>query len=307
MCISDSIWACVTPKRIVAYIFLFLFPYGIFQHIVYNEHFNLLPDVNNQVWIGSGTKHQAGSVGLLLFEAALAILYPHRNFNLVKKQDWYYKIMLLFGVYLVVFSGARTYLMSLAVVIILFAVNYNRFRALLSTILAVFSIISVYSLEKLSDYNFEDDSAIAELAHADQFDRYGVTSGRSWLWEYHCNLFVESDYFLGVGKDPVNFRVNDILEDGTKAKAASESYWTAILAKYGILAIGIYFIPFTLFYVSVKRKNTMAMIVIFSIILSTTLGSGLVSPIGSGISILYISLFFYVLNIYDKQKNIERI
>ena len=205
------------------------------------------------------------------------------------------KDIFFFGLsfYLVFFSTSRSIFMCMGGVLLLFLINWKRIRPRTTVTVATMLIVSVYILENLSTYAdvLVKNELIGQFLHAEDFDRYGVTSGRSWLWTYHLMVFFSNIPFGG-GRESVDFFVGDWIGAlGEEAHAGSESFYTGILACYGLIGVILIILHISLFLRAIKAKNVIGACIIFACIYATVTGVGLVS-LYDEYSIMLFLLYF---------------
>lgn len=197
---------------------------------------HLIPSAVNNFRVNIGTpnftKHFSGDMGLLNAIAGFFI------YTYTKKKK--YLVVSFFSIYVLFFSGARAALITFLCCIILFLINRRKVNTKLSFSMMILFVALFYLSNTIVEYLVllvPVDSFLGELLKLQLYDtHYGITSSRDFLWAYHLKLF-SSDVLLGVDSSFVRFSIGDRLADGTIASAGSESYYTAMLAQYGLLGL----------------------------------------------------------------------
>lgn len=252
-------------------------------------------DLTINLFGGHTTKHGTAIVGYLLFVISGYNLYRH---SLNKKINL---LCFFLSIYITFFSGSRSCLLALVATLLFYLINLNRVGIFKSVLFLTLVIILSFYLESFKYYTsfIREDSLIGKIIKIENFAQYGVTSGRAWLWNYHWDKFVESDY-IGSGREFVDFGVGDYVPDTNKiAPAGSESTYTSYLACYGILGIVLLVIFFSLFYQALRRNNKMGACIMFCAIYNTMLGCNFTdpsTPITFLVYLLYFSSFKPITN-----------
>jgi len=230
---------------------------------------------------GLSTKHGTAIAGVLLLLPSLCYLFERYKGLRVEYSTKKLLLLLAFSLYIIVFSSSRSVTLAVIALFIYFYVNRKQFREKLSILLFVAFNLSVFFLEYVGDYitYINEIPWLADFIHTDNFDQYGVTSGRSWLWGVHMHTFFSSPWLMGGGRAFTDFDVNDWIPWlGVQAKAGSESVYTGYLACYGLVGLGIIFIQIGLFLQAVRRKAMLASAIMFFMVYNTTMGESLVTP-----------------------------
>lgn len=306
VCISSlSERVFILPELIYKYFLFVIIPTSIINWAMGNP-VSWIPNSNMSMNIyGMGTKHGTAIVGYALFLASSSNLYYKNKINLSYKAMKVDLFFWLLSFYLVFFSTSRSVFMCQLGVCLLFFINIHRMRKQTSIVVSALLIVSVFFLEYLSDFvpYLSKNELISSFIHTDNFEQYGVTSGRSWLWGYHLSEFANSKWFLGGGREVVDFSVGDwVASLGMEAKAGGESYYTGVLACYGLMGIVLMLVHVVLFLYAVKRNNVVGMCVIFAAVYVTTTGVDLVSA-RSTFSIMLLAFYFSsfkLTNLYAK-------
>ena len=229
---------------------------------------DILPEEVNQWRVNIGpfgtTVHFTGELGALLL-VTCGLMWKRVRRPL-------YLIGIVIGMYLTVFSGARTAYLAVLVYGFLCLVNRSRIRPLGSTIAVILVIGLSYGAEVISDILPTATGVIGELVHLN--NKGDITSARSWLWRYHMSA-LESAPFMGVGFEPLRFSLGDIV-DGKRAKGTSESFYTAMLAAYGLPGLLFPMFHCLLFVAAVRRRQrhliALAGLVLVSTVANATYG-----------------------------------
>lgn len=229
------------PRDFNVVFWTILFPSALFQSFVVGTvkgEPGLLPFVGSDWKVVLESVHYTGQMGLFLFLANLLGVSNERKPITFKKIRFFNLISAFLGVYFVVFSGSRSSILALVVVIGLLPLTSKMHRCspLFLTLVAVFVTVSpflfVHKLDGVILPGF-----LGELLKLTprQHKYYGVMSGRSWLWRYHWNLF-KNNFWTGVEASLVDFKTKEVIM-GQIAKAGSESFFTRVLARDGIWAV----------------------------------------------------------------------
>jgi len=137
---------------------------------------------------------------------------------------------------LLLLAKARSELMSILIFGFIYYSNLLFFRhhflsrlfvLLFVVILVIFTPAIITELKTLFD-----DSVISESLKISSRFTDDSTSGRSWLWNYHLDLFNKSPVF-GVGLESVSFAKGDVINN-VIAPAGSESGVTQFIAGFGL-------------------------------------------------------------------------
>ena len=279
------------PLRIAYYwFFLILIPYSLYAFTSIEGVF-YLPNENWQVdFFGiNNTKHLMGLAGSTLVWTSV---FSIKDSSSKRNQTKYYDIVLgLLGVYMLIGSTARSYILPFFVITIYLFIFRHGIKRWIAYIYFTTAIMSTYLLESLSSYSLKGYAIFDKLAKTDNFELHGVTSGRAWLWALHLKWFQDSNY-LGKGES-ASFSQGEYVNNQI-AKAASESVYTGLLAIYGIVGIAVIIIHLSLFVFAVKRNNLLGSALIFFMIYVSVLGDFLMEssvPLTLFLFILYIRSF----------------
>ena len=278
-----------TGNIVYKYFLYVILPLSIINLFLYNN-ITYLPFDTGQVNIvgGNSTKHATATIGTILFVGA--------GYNILKFKRCISKIDIIYlvvSIYLVVFSGSRSCLLALLTTLVIYIINYKKFRKLITSIFFCVMLLSVFFMEYIKEYVYVvNNDFILDLIHADDFKQYGVTSGRAWLWNYHWNSFVHSPFLLGDGRSATDFIMNQYIPSlGIKAPAASESPYTGMLACYGLLSFFPFFILIYLTLIAIIKNNLLATCIIFICIYNTLMGVYLTSVMHADAILMFILYF----------------
>lgn len=190
--------------------------------------FSLIPFQGESWRVVIESVHFTGILGAISFFASLV--------GLRREGSYKYLIYLLISGYLVVFSGSRSSLAAILVVVVIFSSKYfqklitNSYLFSLGFI--IFSMSSLYISSFVLSGVAYSGGFIADLLKLSSGD---ITAGRFLTWSYHLDLFFDN-YILGV---PASL-VQEPSYFDPKLAASNESYYTRILARYGIFSILFY-------------------------------------------------------------------
>lgn len=279
------------PLRIAYYwFFLILIPYSLYAFTSIEGVF-YLPNENWQVdFFGiNNTKHLMGLAGSTLVWTSV---FSIKDSSSKRNQTKYYDIVLgLLGVYMLIGSTARSYILPFFVITIYLFIFRHGIKRWIAYIYFTTAIMSTYLLESLSSYSLKGYAIFDKLAKTDNFKLHGVTSGRAWLWALHLKWFQSSNY-IGKGSS-ATFNTGDTV-DNQIAKAASESVYTGLLAIYGFMGIVVIIAHISLFVFAVKKNNLLGSALIFFMIYVSALGDFLMessAPLTMLLFILYVRSF----------------
>lgn len=259
-----------------------------------------VPSISNNFGINIGppnfTKHFTGDLGLVSTLSSYFLYKSRKN-----------KIFIFTGVfscYLLLFSGSRTAIVCGIAIILLILVNQAKIRSNLSIIILLVFIIQFYLIDYAIGYVtplISTDSMIGSLFKLENAsNQYGITSNRNFLWSYHLDLFL-TDPILGSHSDLIRFRVGDILKDGTIATAGSESYYTAMLAQYGILGLTFPFLHLFLFGKALKQRRLYSILWCTVFILGNVYNSSFNNIYGALNPVIYFLIFGNVTTLSKSQ------
>ncbi len=208
-----------------------------------NPAFSLIPFRGDNWRVVIQSIHFTGVLGAITFFASLVRLKEGGSRR--------YLISAIFSVYLVVFSGSRSSLAAIIVVLVIFSFDTAKSLISQSYTFSFFSVIlsmwSLYIISILISGVSYSGGFIADLLKLSSED---VTAGRLLTWSYHWDLFV-NNYSIGV---PASL-VQEPSYFDPKLAASNESYYTRILARYGVWSIVFYATFVYLGLVSSFKKN----------------------------------------------------
>jgi hypothetical protein len=279
--------------QVVFVIYLLIFIPQFFYEYVVHDGYNLryFPDTtswNLNVIASKATKHGTSALGFLLLSTSVFYLFARNKSKI-------YLIFFLLSLYFIIFSGSRGGLIALFSAGAIYYVNKNEIRRLTTILLLILSIAFVYSVENYQ-YFFSsvDNTIISEYLKTDSFEEGSVSAGRNWLWNYHIQEFVESNY-LGGGREAVDFFVGDYV-GGEIAKAGSESPFTGLLACYGIIGILMIGLYLGMFIYALNRKNIYGVFITTIALMQTVATGSNYFSFMSYDSVLFFHLYFFSFN-----------
>lgn len=286
------------PKYLYVFFVCSVLP-SSFYHMIIDGNVTWIPS-NGVINIfgGVSTKHGTAIAGVLLLLPSLCYLFERHKGLIVEYSTKKLLLLLTLSLYLVVFSSSRSVTLAVGALGIYLYVNRKHFKKKLSILLFVIFNLSVFLMEYISDYitYINEIPWLAEFVHTDDFEQYGVTSGRAWLWGVHMHSFITSPFLMGGGRAETDFFVGDWLPWlGVQAQAGSESVYTGYLACYGLVGVGLILIQLRLFLIAVKKEAVLASAIMFFMIYNTTMGMSLVTSYDY-VGILCYFLYFMYLN-----------
>lgn len=212
-----------------------------------------------------------------------------------KKRSFPDILMIIFGSYLVVFAQSRTTLLAIIISVILgliFQIKNKVFVFFLS----LFFILSIYVFTPIIQQNpallggLGNSSFTRTFLKIDNTERSsGISSGREWLWRYHISLFNQF-IWTGAPRNLLDFKSGDLI-NGEIATAGSESFFTYVLARYGIWGTSYYIFFLMLLWKSINSgEQEFYLLMIYSIISCAGI-SLLGNPYGSHNIAVYLYIF----------------
>jgi hypothetical protein len=277
--------------QVVFMIYLLIFiPQFFYEYIVHGgDNLRYIPD--NIEWklnvmTSDSTKHGTCALGFLLLSVSVFYLFIEKKKNISI-------LFFLLSLYFIIFSGSRGGLIALLNAVSIYYVNRRKVKKYVTILLLILSILVVYSIESFMLFfpNIES-SIVSEYLKVDNLEKQeGISAGRMWLWNYHIQEFVKSNY-LGGGREVVDFFGGDYV-NGEFAQAGSESPFTRLLACYGIIGILLICIYLGMFIYALNRKNIYG-VFITAIAIIQTIGTGInYFNFTSYYSILFFHLYFF--------------
>jgi hypothetical protein len=245
----------------------------------------LLPDLSDpliRVNIGpyGSTSHYSGLLGVLVVSAALM--------RLRRRLTPLDLAMLSLGAYLTIASRARVALLTMVCIGVLVTINWRRFHRLLSFIVVIGFTTSVYATALLEAGLVSSDNAVT------QFFRIGseeadFSNGRAWLWAYHLSYFADAP-LTGAGLDAIDLTIGERLGTGEVVQAGSESFYTAMLAAFGIAGLMFPLLHLALLVVALARRDLTLTVLAAIVLVQTTAASGFGVLYGLGQSVVLMWL-----------------
>lgn len=171
------------------------------------------------------------------------VLHSILTFGLNKKNFF----MVLLMSYMAAFSGSRAVyigvILSLCVIVYyVYFKNKKNYFIYFNFLILFFGIIIIFSSETLllNLGLIVNNEIIASFTKSQISD---PTAGRAGLWLLHISTFIS--YPFGGGSNYLkNFNVGDLLDSGQVLAASSESFFTYLIAVYGVWSLiifGFYF------------------------------------------------------------------
>lgn len=285
-------------KPMYLYIFFGVFILGSsLIHFVMGDNVTWIPYDGMINIFGVGTKHGTAIAGAILLLPTTAYLYERYKGLPVEYSLRTLIMLFVLSVYLVFFSSSRSVTLAVIMFCLYLCINREHFRKKLSICFFCVCNASVFFMEYVADYidYINDIPLLAEFVHTDNFEQYGVTSGRAWLWGVHMHSFITSPFLMGGGRAETDFFVGDWLPWlGVQAQAGSESVYTGYLACYGLVGVGLILIQLRLFLIAVKKEAVFASAIMFFMIYNTTMGLSLVTSYDYGGILCYFLYFMYL-------------
>lgn len=230
--------------------------------------------------------HLTGALASLTLLAYLEGLHK-------KNVSFYFIIFAL--LYFVIFSGSRALIFSLGLTILSILISKilkERLKHAWLPLL-VMSIFFIY----LSPFIGELINAFAfpvVMAGLLKIDNPDITSGREWLWGYHLSLFFDRPF--GNGSEILREMVVGDSINGETISASSESFFTYILAVYGVFSIPLFLL---LPYLFIKLGNIDGINIsalVFFAVLATVASSVFGGAYGMNLVLLYGVMSIFIKN-----------
>lgn len=278
-----------SSEIIYKYFLYVIVPLGLFNLRLYNNVYYLPFTTGRVNIIGNiATKHDTAIIGTMLFVGAAYNILRTKKYMINKNI-----IFLLIGCYLVAFSGSRSCLLALIATVFLYIINKYRYKKYITILYFFIMISSVFFMEYVKDYTYLiQNDFILDLIGAENFKNHGVTTGRSWLWDYHWDSFINSSYLLGAGRTATDFTLGDYIPLlRIKAPAACESPYTGMLACNGIFGIFQLSILVFLSCIAIKKEKLLATCIIFLCIYNATMGVDFTNVLQAYPILLYLLYF----------------
>jgi hypothetical protein len=202
---------------------------------------------------------------------------------LVLRQPANFLALIIYG-YLLVFSGARS--VGLGVVCGVLIIGIGRFKLRFLPHICYFfvsvGLIVVYGADLVAMLLPQTDELGGNLLKSGNAD---ITSGRLWLWGYHLSLFKAN--IFGAGSDSLRgLVVGELASDGEVVGAVAESFYTYLLAVYGIFAIPIFALHLRVLHGVAKAGDILKSAVLVMAIISTAASSIFGGAYGAAIALL---------------------
>ncbi|MEZ4860950.1 MAG: O-antigen ligase family protein [Caldilineaceae bacterium] len=215
--LNTTIYAIVLPGAIIYHRFLGLFA---------NFEFDLLPFMGSDWRVLIRSHHHSAMVGCYLFLVNI-LLYRSKNHQCLRCLG-----LMALGLYFVIFSGSRAVLLAVALLSAVIVLRkLPRWLFLVVPIITVTSLYIVLATPMIN--NFRVGGLTGIMLKLDP-SNYDPSAGRAWLWQYHLDLFMHHPW-IG-SPEAESFRFGDII-DGQRVIASTESFFTFVLARYGIPGI----------------------------------------------------------------------
>lgn len=232
--------------------------------------------------------------GTALLGLCIGLVSAYQIFFCDRKEKKHY-LFLLLALYFVIFAGSRsTYISAIYLLLTILIYKYYPKEYLLYAVLFAF-IVSTFMSESLAKNlnSSSNNDVYNSLLKTDNINKkYGVTSGRSWLWTYHINKFIKSNGY-GVGKNGFQLTLRKKTDTGEIAHAASESPSTELLARYGFLGICLNLFFIYMFVCAVQEGNKLGTLIMGANITQFVGGGGHYMYLPSVFFLLMITLFFF--------------
>jgi hypothetical protein len=189
---------------------------------------------------------------------------------LVLRQSANYLVLFIYG-YLLFFSGARSVGVGVACAVLIIVIGRFSLRFLpqICYVFVAFGLVVVYGADLLATFLPHTGELGSELLKSGGAD---ITSGRLWLWGYHLSLFKAN--LFGAGSESLRgLIVGELAADGEVVSAAGESFYTYLLAVYGIFAIPIFALHLRVLHKLAKAGELLKSAVMAMAIVSTAASS----------------------------------
>ena len=233
--LNVTLCAIVLPGAIIYHRFLGLFA---------NFEFDLVPFIGIDWRVLIRSHHHSAMVGCYLFLVNI-LLYRSKNQRCPRCLG-----LMALGLYFVVFSGSRAVLLAIALMLTaIFLRKFPRGLFLMVPIVAVTSLYIVLTTPMID--NLRVGGLTGTMLKLDP-SNYDPSAGRAWLWQYHLELFIKHPW-IG-SPEAESFGFGDIV-DGQRVIASTESFFTFVLARYGIPGVSyLLFFLWCLWKPLIKRR-----------------------------------------------------
>ena len=206
--------------------------------------------VNGGFGAFTGSPHRMDSAALLIL-AYIFVLFRMRNY---KKT---YLLLTILPVIAVIFSGARTYLLAIGVLLMMmYYANMERKRNFYFTIipLLIIGVLFILSTSVIQE-RMENIAKLSKYFDTQGYNKLAaVTSGRSVFWIIDLQQYWKSSFLNKILGNGWNFvrKVNGIFY--TKSIWAHNDYIN-LLCCNGVLGLALYFVAYIRFYKRVKSVS----------------------------------------------------
>ena len=199
-------------------------------------------------------------------------------------------LMLILMTYFCVFAGSRAVYIAIFSATVVMAYSYlftGKQRVRRSGFLAIscfmlfVGLLIVYSAQLIAPLlgSSLSDGAISNLTKSDLSDS---SAGRIGLWILHLSIFTDN-IFGGGGAVLQSLSIGDTLSSGDSLRAKDESYFTYLLAVYGIWSFLIFYLYASVFLHLSRSRDVLKVVLFIFAIISTAASSLFSGAYGMGI------------------------
>jgi|GEM_PF-6289630 len=187
--------------------------------------------------------------------------------------------------YLTIFSASRAVYLGVAFALAAMILNRRKPRMLASMLLLGVGVWACYGLPLVVGAVRPVLPGTIGVLLKTVEDNPDVTAGRAWLWDYHLRVFSEN--LLGGGRAALVDLQTDVALG--LARGSSESFFTGLLAIYGLAAIA-FFLVYIAGYVKALLNRDVEVAGLMMFVIITTATSSLFSDVYGPFSAVMLAL-----------------
>jgi hypothetical protein len=236
----------------------------------------LVPSAENGFIVNIGppgsTKHFTATLGGMLFVWSIQRYVGDESLS----RPWVL-VTLLWAAYLLIFSGSRAAYLGILFATLVILLNKKQVRAVASLgllgigVAASYYGVMLFEIEWLSRMPW-----IVRVLMKATDDNPDFGAGRVWLWSYHVERFLADPF--GSGRSFIDQLGVDAAAG--LVPASSESWFTALLAIYGVGALHFFVAYLAVFMRALRNRDTEMLAVSMFVIITTATSSFFAQPYG---------------------------
>jgi hypothetical protein len=268
---------------------LLIFPYVITSNNYIDIQFLFPSEVNNWKAFVISTHFSSVLGGVLLLFGFFNLFKRGRSIS-----DF---VIILLGIYLVVFAQSRTTLLA-TIFSLALGVFMKNVKKVFLLLLSLSLILSIYLVTPIIQQNTSLLGSLGNSSFTRTFLKIdnaktssGISSGREWLWKYHIVLFNQY-MWTGAPRSLLDFKAGDVI-NGERATAGSESFFTYVLARYGIWGISYYIFFVMLLWKSIKSGEQEY----YALVLYSIINCGGISLLGNPYGANNMAIYLYIFSL----------